>query len=326
MWTAASTRLDCSLPTSLQVEKKRRRESLAVVDLPVCNAMLRQRLPTPSGSHMNSVMRLGISSYTYVWSIGVPGYPAPKDPLTARGLLAKAAELGVEVVQIADNLPLDRLSKTEIDQLVGLACDHKLQLEVGTCGIQPPHLRTYLNLAIRLRSPLLRVVIDTDTQQPSIDETVAALKAILPEFAAVDVRLAIENHDRVPARLLKDIIERCGSPYLGICLDTANSLGCGEDVHSVLSVLRPYIINVHIKDFRVNRLQHKKGFLVEGCPAGQGVLDIPGLVAELRQLRRELSVILELWPVPEQSIEQSIAKEDAWARESIRYLRNFVSE
>jgi hypothetical protein len=50
-------------------------------------------------------MHLGLSSYTFVWSVGVPGYPQPPAPLTAEGLLRKAAEFGVTVVQIADNLP-----------------------------------------------------------------------------------------------------------------------------------------------------------------------------------------------------------------------------
>lgn len=153
----------------------------------------------------------------------------------------------------------------------------------------------------------------------------ASLQAILPDFASANVRLAIENHDRFPAKTLADIIERCGSSQLGICFDTANSLGCGEDVHTVLSVLRPHIINVHVKDFRVTRLPHKKGFLVEGCPAGQGILKIPTLIAELQKDQRELSVILEQWPAPEATIEQSIAKEEAWARESISYLRQFIS-
>jgi sugar phosphate isomerase/epimerase len=271
-------------------------------------------------------MRLGISSYTYVWAVGVPGYVPPKQTLTAAGLLAKAAELGVSVVQIADNLPLDRMPSVEIDELAAMARDYELQLEVGTCGGEPDHLRAYLNLAVQLRSPLVRVVIDTDVYHPSPNEVVASLQEVLPEFAAANVRLAIENHDRFPAGTLADILERCASPYLGICLDTANSLGCGEDVHSVVNVLRPHIINAHIKDFCVSRLPHKKGFLVEGCPAGHGVLEIPALIADLRMLQLELSVILELWPSPEATIERSIAKEEAWATESIYYLRQFIPD
>ena len=62
-------------------------------------------------------MRLGISSWTYAWSVGVAGFPAPSAPLDAFGLLAKARELGVGVLQIADNLPLERLSTNELGAL-----------------------------------------------------------------------------------------------------------------------------------------------------------------------------------------------------------------
>jgi sugar phosphate isomerase/epimerase len=271
-------------------------------------------------------MRLGVSSYTFVWAVGVPGFPQPARPLTAEGLIAKAVELGVRVVQIADNLPLDRLTDDEIERLAQHATRCGIELEIGTCGIEPANLQRHLALAQRLRSPLVRTLIDTETSQPAPDEAIAALRTVLPAFAEADVTLAIENHDRFPAATLAGIIERCDSRHVGICLDTANSLGCGEDIQTVVRTLGQYVVNVHIKDFRVQRLPHKKGFVVEGCPAGQGLLDIPRLLADLRELGRGPNVILELWPPPEPTIEASIAKEDDWTRESIDYLRQYVSE
>lgn len=269
-------------------------------------------------------MRLGISSYTYVWSVGVPGYPQPTRTLTAEGLLARAAELEVRVVQIADNLPLDRLTVAELDRLAKRAEELRIDVEVGTCGIEPEHLREYLSIARRLRSPLLRTVIDADSSQPSADDVIQTLRGVLPDFARAGVCLAIENHDRFPAATLAKIIERCDSRHVGICLDTANSLGCGEDERTVLAGLGPRVVNVHVKDFRATRLPHKKGLIIEGCPAGQGVLDIPRLLTRLRELKRDASVILELWPPPEPTIDECMAKEETWTRESIRYLRQFV--
>ena len=55
----------------------------------------------------------GISSYTYTWAIGVPG-KEPKNPMTIFQLIEKAAEFGINVVQVADNLPLDHFSETEL--------------------------------------------------------------------------------------------------------------------------------------------------------------------------------------------------------------------
>jgi sugar phosphate isomerase/epimerase len=270
-------------------------------------------------------VRLGISSYTLVWAVGVPGFPQPAKPLTALGLIDIAFDLGVKVVQIADNLPLDQMSARAFDELVGRANEYSISIEVGTCGIEPQHLRTHLDLAVRLQSPILRVVFDTEAKQPAVEEIVATFRELLPEFRKAGVCLAIENHDRFRAVTLAQIIERCGKG-IGICLDTANSLGCGEDVHTLLRDLGPWIVNVHLKDFRVTRLPHKKGFTVEGAPAGQGALDVPQLITDLQALGRELSVILELWPPPGPTIDQSIAKESDWTRQSITYLRQFIAD
>ena len=50
-------------------------------------------------------MRLGISSFTYGWSVGVPG-SVPARPMTWEDLLLKAVAFDIDVLQIGDNLPL----------------------------------------------------------------------------------------------------------------------------------------------------------------------------------------------------------------------------
>ena len=155
-------------------------------------------------------MRLGISSWTFTWAIGVPGHP-PKQPMDALGLLDKAAELGVHLVQVADNLPLDQLPPSELDAFEKRASELDVRIEVGTRGIGHDNLRAYLGLAERLKSPILRVVIDTAHHHPDSDEVVDIIKAIIPEFERAGVCLAIENHDRFKANTLSHIIERIGS-------------------------------------------------------------------------------------------------------------------
>jgi sugar phosphate isomerase/epimerase len=268
-------------------------------------------------------MRLGISSYTYVWAAGVPGYPPPQ-PLTHAQLLERASELGVRVVQIADNMPLDGRSAGDLRALLRHAEELRLDLELGTSGLQPNYLRDQLRLAESLRSPLLRVVIDTEAPQPTPDEAVAALRAVMPDFERAGVYVAIENHDRFRAATLAAILDRVDSPNVGICLDTANSIGCVENLDTLLAVLGPRIINLHVKDYRILRAPHGKGFLVEGRPAGAGQLDIPALLAALGGSARPFSAIIELWPPPEAAIAATIAKEAAWARSSVNYLRRFL--
>src|SRR5690349_17619075 len=105
-------------------------------------------------------MQLGISSYTYTWAIGVPGYEAPRSPMDAFDLLARAIGHGVSVLQVADNLPLSGLPLAELDAFTEQARAANVAIEVGTRGIEPENLRAYLALARRFGSPFVRVVID----------------------------------------------------------------------------------------------------------------------------------------------------------------------
>jgi sugar phosphate isomerase/epimerase len=270
-------------------------------------------------------MRLGISSWTFTWAIGVPGHP-PEHPVNASGLLDKAAELGVHLVQIADNLPLDQLSPPQLDAFGKRAAELDVSLEVGTRGIGHDHLRTYLQLAERLRSPILRVVIDTADHHPDADEVVDIIKAIIPEFERAGVCLAIENHDRFKAKTLAGIIERIGSRCVGICLDTVNSFGALEGPEVVLKVLGPLVVNLHVKDFAIFRAGHLMGFIVEGRPAGRGRLNVPWLLEELHGLGKDPNAILELWTPPEETLSATIAKEEAWAVASVEYLRTLIPD
>lgn len=270
-------------------------------------------------------MRLGISSFTYTWAVGVPGH-SPSCPMTAMNLLGTASDLGVRVVQVADNLPLDRLSDSEVSRLGQRAAELDICIEVGTRGVAPDHLRTYLQLAQRLRSPILRVVVDTADHHPPEDEVVEMLKDVIPEFEQAGVCLAIENHDRFPVRELAHLLERVSSTHAGACLDTANSFATLEGPEVVVEVLGPWAVNLHLKDIAIHRARHNMGFRIEGRPVGQGQLDIPWLLQKIDDFGRDPNAILELWTPPEKTLAETLVKEGAWATASIEYLRRFISD
>jgi sugar phosphate isomerase/epimerase len=269
-------------------------------------------------------MKLGLGSYACAWAIGVPGYPPPSQPLDAIGLVQRAAALGLHLVQIADNLPLDALSPQAFDHLLAESKRLGVSIEVGTRGIGADHLRRYLALARRCGSPILRVVVDTADHHPEPEEVIRLLGAVLPEFEAVGITLALENHDRFMARTLAEMVAALNSPQVGICLDTVNSFGALEGPAAVLAALGPQVVNLHVKDFRVRRLDHNMGFVIEGTPAGQGMLDLPWLLGQL--VGRDCNAILELWPAPEADAEATVAKESAWVEASIPYLRRHIPE
>lgn len=270
-------------------------------------------------------MKLGIGTYAYMWSIGFPG-AQPEKPMTALELLAKARELGVRVVQYGPNLALGELPEAELDSLVKQAREWGIELEVGTRGLEPDHLRRYIAFTLRMNATLLRTVPELpDGKVPTVPQMAERLDAIIPELGAARVKLAMEN-GRIPAEDLRGLLDSLKCPWVGITLDTVNSMAIPEDWRHVTSVLAPYTMCLHVKDFVVFRAWHMMGFILEGRPAGKGQLDIPWLLETLRAAGVSPNAILELWPPEQRTLQETIALEQAWAAESIPYLRQLIPD
>jgi len=267
-------------------------------------------------------MRLGISSWTYPWAVGVKGFAPPPKPLRLVDLLERASALKVGVVQIADNLPLHKLDDAELraarDQAVGLG----LQIEIGTRGAEPDHLLRYLDLAVRFDAVLLRTLIHTAESQPSLEQAEKWIRKALPEFEAAGVTLGLENYERHSCRDLAALVRRLESGRVGICLDTVNSLGALETPEYVVETLGPLAVNLHIKDFVIERVPEMMGFTVRGAPAGEGMLNIPWLLEQMARRNNRLSAILEQWPPWRDFVEATVAMEREWAEQGVRYLRS----
>ncbi len=268
-------------------------------------------------------MKLGISSYTYTWAVGVPG-SIPVIPMSAFDLVDKASSLKLGLVQIADNLPLDTWSAEKLFDLYKYAENKNISIEMGGRGLTPEHVLECLKTAIAIHSPILRMVVDGPGFEPDLKSVISVIKELQPDFISYKVRLAIENHDRFKARDFEKIVQSVGSEWVGICLDSVNSMGAGEGFEEVSRILLPYTINLHIKDFTIHRGSHKMGIIIEGSPAGKGMLNIKDTVENLIKLKRCRSAILELWTPPEKKIEDTIIKEDRWANESIDYLKYII--
>ena len=268
-------------------------------------------------------MRLGISSYTYTWAVGVPG-SMPEKPMQVYELIDKAFAWNLSLVQIADNLPLENLTLSELRSLEQYASGKGVSIEMGGRGLTAGHTLKCLETAVTLGSPILRMVIDNQDFKPDLQSIISTINDFVPELKSKKIKLAIENHDRFKAREFERIINSVGSDMVGICLDSVNSMGAGEGFENVSEILAPYTFNLHIKDFSIHRVSHKMGLIIEGCPAGKGMLDIPGLLNLINSYVRCNSAILELWTPPAEKIEATIKKEAKWAEESIEYLKSVI--
>ena len=257
-------------------------------------------------------MILGLSSYTFGWAIGAPGH-APARPLDEHGLLDTCREHGIKLLQIGDNLPLHTFDKARLDRLGERAPREGVQLEVGARRLTLERVAEYAAIARRLNAKLIRFVIDDADYHPTPEAVSIVLRQCSPLLRGLT--LGLENHDRFPAATLREMMESSGSDRIGVCLDTANSLGAGEGLDTVVRELGSRTVNLHVKDFQVARVPHLMGFTVEGRPAGEGQLDVPRLLDQLAPFDRCRTAVLELWTPPETDLSRtSVVVELAYAK------------
>lgn len=264
-------------------------------------------------------MILGLSSFAYGWTIGMD----PDNPgLGEIELLSRANNYGLNCLQVGDNLPLHSLSPEKLEEFKTAASTQNTRLEVGARKLTEKHLQRYVEISNFLEARLLRFVVDDDQYQPSHQTIIAIVRNILPVLKQSGLTLGIENHDRFKAMELASIMEGIADDRVGICLDCVNSIGAGEGLDWVVNILAPYTVNLHIKDFTIQRLQHNMGFTVFGTPAGTGMMDLPTLIDKLLRFNRCRSAVLEQWVIPEATSDLTKKKEILWADQSIKYLKS----
>ena len=264
-------------------------------------------------------MKIGLGTYALAWSIGVPGHP-PEKPMDIYQFLDFAHDLGFRLVQVADNLPLHQFTQDELNKILERSDSLGIEIEVGTRGMTLENIRQYLDIALMFRSPLLRTVIDVQGFEPSLDEIHKILEELKSDLEGSGIKLAIENHDRLRSSEFLEIIQSADSEYVGICLDTVNSIGADEGFETVFSHLAPHTINLHLKDYIIKRKSHMMGFDIEGAPAGMGRMPVKEILIDLEVFGKCHSMILELWPPPVDNLKETILKEQEWVRKSAHYL------
>ncbi len=242
-------------------------------------------------------LRVGVGSYAFPRMIAA-------GKMDLDGLLLYAAKRGLDAVQCCENLPWPS----------NKAVPKGLIIETGCRGIGD-HLLQHLELAQQHRSGFVRLVIDDEEDQPSFEEAVQRLRPYAQRFREAGVTLGIENHDRFPSRMLRELVEELGRDWAGIVLDTANSLGCLEGIETVVDTLGPYVVNLHAKDVRAVRKPDMLGFDIVGTPFGAGDIDFDSILPRLPRL---VSITLEQW------VPGSWELETSWADEGIPRMRTWV--
>ncbi len=119
-----------------------------------------------------------------------------------------------------------------------------------------------------------------------------ALQQAEPTARKHRVVLAVENHKDLRSDELTATINRLGSQYVRVCVDTGNNIALLEDAMDTVTQLAPLAAAVHLKDMDLR--EYADGFLLSEVPFGEGIVDLPKIVQLLRRANPPLRFSLEM--------------------------------
>lgn len=275
---------------------------------------------------MTRIHKVGISSFAYSFACGNRPFMRPQHLLSPIELIDNAAAAGAEVVQFGDNMPLEKYTDKELEGIRGYAEKHRIEIEVGMRKATNERLIEYIRIANMVGARTLRLISDGAGFEPERREFCRILSSAIPYLEKTAVVLGIENHDRFRAYEYAQMIEAVGHPQIGLTVDTVNSLSLEEPIEEVLKYMAPYCVCLHIKDYIIKRNNGGGGLVITGAITGTGNLNILKCYDECRMKSyTDFNIILESWMAPENTLEDTLRKEDEWAKKGVSFLKDMVN-
>jgi sugar phosphate isomerase/epimerase len=226
--------------------------------------------------------------------------------VTLEDVLEQAAELEAGFVQVNLHHVRDR-EVDELRALTGRAQELGLRLLAsgdflgeGRNGDEPTvgigRVHAWLERAVALESPLLRVVSGFYRAelagQPELIEAersyvVSVVRGALPAVDAAGMALLLENHSDFTVEEYRSLVTEAGGST-GVFLDLINPVAALDDPVPVVRALAPLARAGHVKDYVLESIPtddgyHRRGFSVRYRYPGEGVADLPLLMATLRE-------------------------------------------
>jgi sugar phosphate isomerase/epimerase len=281
-------------------------------------------------------MKIAIDSYCYHRYFGevYPGIQRTSNRrMTVWDFLKRARQLGVAGVSlescffpVIDDAFLGRLREAldsfGFDRV--WAWGHPDGLESGSNRRAARELVKHLAYARRIGANVMRIAAGSRRTRPDSfalhkRRLAGMLKKMVPAGEDHGIVLAIENHIDLLADEMVDIVTTLDSPWLGVCLDTANNLRLFEDPVVVAEKLAPFTRATHIKDVWVRAGDPKEFSFWPSVPLGKGLVDIARVVGFLKKAHYKGLLAIEV-----DYLHPDFGEEDAAVAASVRYLRGVV--
>lgn len=272
-------------------------------------------------------MKIGIGTYALFWEFEARN----PSPLSIAGMIDRAAELDCEVFQICDDPRLEELDDEALRALRDRAELLGVELELGTRTVGREHLARFIRHAELLGARTLRSMIQSQEIVAGVPAVAEELAASVPALEAAGVTLALETYEQIPTATLLEVIDRVGSPRIGVCLDPANCVSALEHPRQVVEACAPRTVNLHVKDFAFARQEGWVGFTYSGAPLGDGLLDLDHELTSVygadggavSGASSAPSAIVEHWLPWQGDLAATLALERAWTDRTLAALRDW---
>ncbi|RKX73368.1 MAG: hypothetical protein DRP87_19015 [Spirochaetes bacterium] len=272
-------------------------------------------------------MMLGLSSYAYRWSIAVKGY-IPAHPLDTRRFILKAIEHGVQGVHLCDHLDFIDQPEEELKEIRSLIEENGIFVETGASNCNSTYLEKMIRISCMLGSHILRAVpeVNCDYSSDEISYQVEEIKKNLGQVLNVatrcGVKIALENHGRITASEMLSVVTGLDSEWVGVCLDTMNSVVLLEKPEYTAELLGPLTITAHFKDFKI--IPDPRGHRIIGACLGEGMVDFTVILEILRRSGVDPNINIELFIDRRENEEVTHAWENYCVKKSIHYARDVL--
>jgi sugar phosphate isomerase/epimerase len=237
--------------------------------------------------------KLGIGSFAYRYQVGIPAC-APALPLTPIGFVEDAARLGLERIQLCENIMYADLNEQDIATLAKRIKELGLIVELGMYGVTEENLRKHIRLAKVFDGKFIRAVIGelNDDHEKAVRIAAQNLKKVLDECRRDNIHIGLENHFDLSTPDILRVIKEVNDPLVGSIFDSTNAINFLERPEETLAFMLPYIKSVHLKDFRM--IKTEAGITMTGQILGQGILEVESLLKQVTAKNPEASIIVEL--------------------------------
>ena len=235
-------------------------------------------------------MKVGIDSYCFHRYFGevYPHQTAPEKSMTMEDFLVYAKELNVDGVSLESCFFPSfeeawfkdlgaQLDEYGFDRVY--AWGHPDGMEAGGNRNEFDNMVAEIKNAKLIGADVMRVVASSlmfrfEPHGPQIDILVDWFKEAVKVAEEYDVKLAVENHLDYTSDECVEMLERVGSPYLGLTLDTGNFLRLLDDPVEGTQKLADKVLATHIKDLKpVAGVNATEWYFFSSTPVGDGLVD-----------------------------------------------------